>query len=248
LAEVTAISLAEMGYTGDVSVLDGNYGLWKFFGAKIWQPQKLLDKLGKEWHFLEICYKPYACCRIVHGALDCFMEIIEANNIAPEEIESIKILVHPMMMTPVWKNTEIASHVDAQLSVPYIFAAAAHGIPTLDWQAPATIQDSRVMDFMRKVSFDAPSDYDKDWPNNPRNHLAFAEVSARGQTFIREKSWAKGDAFPEEARMRDEELVAKFRTNASGALPPSNIDKVVKGIFKLEEESDISGLMAALKA
>ncbi len=246
LAEVTAVLLAEMGYTGDTSVLDGDYGLWKFFGAKTWQPQKLLDKLGAEWHFLEIMYKPYACCRIVHGALDCFIDIIEENQIEPEEIDSVRAFMHPMLDTPVWRNTDVSTHIDAQFSVPYIFAVAAHRIPTVDWQEPAIRKDSRVLEFMKKVSFDNYPEFGRRWLQNPKHNLSSIEVVAKGQTFKREKVWAKGDPFPEEAKMKDEELEAKFRVNTSKVLGPKSIDRAMGAIFEMEKIHNMSELLAIL--
>ena len=48
--------------------------------------------------------------------------------------------------------------------------------------------------------------------------------------------------------MKDEELEAKFRINASKVLRQENIDKAVKAIFELETMGDISELLAILSS
>jgi len=246
LAGVTAALLAEMGYTGDTEVLDGKYGFWKFYCAKTWQPDRLLQKLGEEWLFLETSYKPYPCCRLMHGALDLFTELIEEKQLLPEDIEKVMVLANPLLDAPVWRNTQIASHVDAQFSIPYAFAVAAHRIPCADWQDPDTLKAPHILEFMKKVSFTPHPDYGRTWLKNPKHDLSSIEVVAKGQSFKKEKVWAKGDYSSEEARMKDEELEAKFRINASKVLRQENIDKAVKAIFELEQMGNISELLPIL--
>jgi 2-methylcitrate dehydratase PrpD len=247
-AEVTAALLAEMGYTGDPTVLEGDYGFWKFFGAKAWLPQNLLQKLGDEWLFLETSYKPYPCCRLIHGALDCFLEIIEENHLMPEDIQSLVVLGHPLAIAPVWKNMELITHVDAQFSLSYAFAVVAHRIPTIDWQEVHIMKNPRILEFMKKVNFDSHPDFGKAWLKNHQHNLSSIEVVAKGQTFKREKLWARGDYFLEEARMKDDDLEEKFRANASRTLRPENTDKAVRAVFGLEKMHHISELLTILSS
>jgi 2-methylcitrate dehydratase PrpD len=249
LAEVAAVKLAEIGYTGDTTVLDGDYGFWKFYGGKGWQPQAVLQGLGDDWQFLEMSYKPYPCCRIMQGALDCFIEIIEENHLMPEDIEQVMALLNPLFTTPVFKDTQrIRTHIDVQFSLPYIFSVAAHGIPIADWQEPDTMKAPQILEFMEKVRFDAHPEFSKVALQNPKHRLSSAEVVAKGQTFRKEKIWAKGDSFLEEARMKDEELEAKFRANALRVVSQTDIDKAVKAIFELEKIGDVSELLAFLSS
>jgi 2-methylcitrate dehydratase PrpD len=84
-AAVISALIAGMGYVGDVTALDDPKRL-------NWDPELIVDDLGKSWIFyLQLHYKPYPCCRAFHNSLDCFCNIIEQNNLKPEEIEKIKI-------------------------------------------------------------------------------------------------------------------------------------------------------------
>ncbi len=243
LAEVTAVLLAQMGYTGDTTVLDGDYGFWKFYGAKAWRPDMVVQELGDTWHFVETSYKPYPCCRLYHGALDCFIEIIEENHLIPKDIERISTLLNPMINVPVWRNTQVTTHIDTQFNVPYAFAVAAHRIPVADWQDPDTMNNPEIVEFMKRISFSPHPDFGKVWLQNPQNCLASVEVAAKGRTFKKEKIWCKGDHFSEEARINDDDLEAKFRMNAAKVLSQNRIDKAVEAIFELENVPDMAELL-----
>ena len=246
-AEITAAFLADMGYIGDIDVLDGKYGFWKFFASDKWRPDKLVAKIGQEWRFLNIAYKPYPCCRLMHSGLDSFIKIIEENKLMPEDIEKVNLLLDPLTDMPLWHNREIKTHVDAQFSVPYVFAVAAHRIRSgVDWQSPSTITNPNIRRFMNKVSFKSHPHFDEIMLKGKMSSLSCVEVVARGRTFSEEKGWMKGDAFPEEAKMTDGELTEKFRNNASGILTTDRNDKVVELTFRLDEIKDIRELTNSL--
>ncbi|MFC1935968.1 MmgE/PrpD family protein [Chloroflexota bacterium] len=246
-AEITSALLAQMGYTGDISVLDGEYGFWRFFSATKWEPKILIENLGEEWHLLETAYKPYPCCRVMHSGLDCFKKIIDDNNLRAEDIETINVLLDPMCDKAICRNNQLKTHVDAQFSVAYVFSAMAHGIRIgADWQSLDSIRNPRILDFMKRVKFDPHSEYGKAALEDPYSRVSMVEVVANGKTFKEETRYAKGTPFPEEARMTDQELSNKFRENASRILPWEKIDKALQLILDLEEMDEVSGLMEAL--
>lgn len=117
MAEVSAVLLAEMGYTADTASLDGELGFWRFFGGEKWDPEALTDKLSREWKMLTaIEFKPYPCCRDFHVPLDCFLKIINENNLMPEDIERVNIRATPAVIGPLYMNRKIEDHVVAQFT------------------------------------------------------------------------------------------------------------------------------------
>ena len=246
-AEITAALLAETGYTGDTSVLDGKRGFWRFYASDRWKPNNLTEKLGEQWRLLGANYKPYPCCRLMHGALDLFIEIIDENRLMPQDIEKVRVLLSLLAEEPVWHNRQIKTHIDAQFSVPYVFAVAAHRVRIgADWQNPDTITRPDIQDFMNKVTFDTHPNFIEKMLENPMNMLSSVEVIAKGKTFTAEKTWAKGDPYPEIARMTDDELMQKFRNNACCILSQEKVDNAIKLVFDLEELADISELSECL--
>jgi 2-methylcitrate dehydratase PrpD len=243
----TAALLAEMGYTGDVTVLDGDLSFWRFAGSERWRPEAVSRDLGERWHILNMRYKPYPCCGIMQGPLDCFNAIVDENNLAPEEIEQVRVWLDPLSEEPLWQSRQIDSEVQAQFSVPYVFAVAAHGLGVgAEWQDPSARKSPTIMEFMDKVSFATYPDYGRAVLEDRTAQMARVDVQARGRTFSQERSYARGAANPSIARLSDQELEEKFRHNALATLPQYGIDEAVKSIWKLEELENISQLMVAV--
>jgi hypothetical protein len=68
------------------------------------------------------------------------------------------------------------------------------------------------------------------------------EVVARGKTFKEERMYHRGFPTPD-FRATDEELVEKFRHNASRILPRNKTDRAVKALLELETMGNVSELM-----
>ena len=182
---IIAALLAQMGYIGDVTVFDTEYGFWRFSGSEKWEPDRVMEGIGDKWHLLEQQYKPYPCCRLFHTALDCFIRIIDGNRLMPEDIERVKAFGHPFGELAACANNEIANHIDAQFSVAYAFAVAAHRVRVgVAWQDFDTMRNPKILGFMKKVSFQTHPLYNKERLKEPLMQMGRVEVVAKGKTFI----------------------------------------------------------------
>jgi 2-methylcitrate dehydratase PrpD len=227
-----------MGYTGDPTVFDGEYGFWRFYSSESWNPDVVMDQLGKKWLFTDILYKFYPCCSFFATQLDCFRSIIDKNNLMPEDIESVNVLSAPFFASP--NPMEVTNQVDAQFSPPYVIAVAAHRVKIgRDWQDFDTIRDKNILGFMKKVNFHVHPGVAEAKRKDPRSWLAKVEVAAKGKIFTEERMYAKGTNGTD-FKATDEELVEKFRGNASELLTQDKIDQVIKTLLDLERVENIS--------
>ncbi len=233
---VTAALYAEMGYTGDLTQLDdAENGFWYFSGYQGWRPEKITANLGKEWLYnYRMHYKPYPCCALFHAALDCFYEIVETHNLKAEEIEKVHIYGRVGMDHPLYGNKEIKSIADAQFNPRYMFAAAAHRVPIgVEWVDKATMTNPDILRFMDKVTFE-----ENRQPGAPSR----CEVTSGGKTYAGDKAISKWTAGTPVA-VSDDELIGKFRHNASRALPKEKTERAVKAFLNLEEIGEITELV-----
>jgi 2-methylcitrate dehydratase PrpD len=243
MTALTSALLAKDGYAGDMTVFDGDSGFWSFFASEKWQPEVVMDGIGKTWLFLKTIYKPYPCRGGLHAALDCFTSIIDQNNLMPEEIESVRVFGHPIEEKPVSANNEIATHIDAQFSTAYGFAVAAYRVRVgTDWQHFETMQDARIREFMKKVSFQTHPGFAEMMLKGPRTLPGLVEVVARGRTFREERMYGKGSLFAD-VRPTDEELANKFRQNAARILPGGKVENAIKCLSELERLDSTAELM-----
>ena len=239
-----AALLAEMGYMGDTTVFDGDYGFFTFCGYEGEINLEAITRgIGREWIFPRITYKPYPCCRMLHGGIDCLYKIIEKNNIKPEEIESIKVLGHPTIELPCFLHEEVENVVDAQFNAAYVFSVVANGVRIgPEWQDHATMHDPKIREFMKKVQFRGHPDFVSMAQKDMTVQIYTVDVVARGTTFHEETLHPSGTVGTEGA-MSDTDLENKFRHNASRILTRPKIDAAVKAILNLEKLEGISELI-----
>ena len=240
---VMAVLLAEMGYVGDLDVFNAEHGYWKFVGYGAWKPENITDGLGKKWTFDAgtVTYKPHICCRIYHAAMDAFYDIIERNNLTADDIKSVKV-IRPIGpdWTGLFRNTEIDNIVDAQFSIPYNFSCAAHRVKVgVEWQDIDTMKDSKILEFMKKVSVMGPDVL--------TSHVGMqkVEVEAKGKTFTEERTIARGGLISSTGNIQltDDELEKKFRHNAVRILSEGQINRAVDALWNLEKLKNVKELM-----
>jgi 2-methylcitrate dehydratase PrpD len=115
LTGLWATELAAGGFTGPLDILDhrGYYDAGKIAAG-----------LGESFAVDGVYFKPYACCRWIHCALDGLCDLMERHSLRPDDISTIE--VHTFA-----RALRLNNHVDpdnlesAQYSVPFCLAAAA---------------------------------------------------------------------------------------------------------------------------
>ncbi|MFC1963938.1 MmgE/PrpD family protein [Chloroflexota bacterium] len=257
-AGVTAALIAERGYQGDKSVLDGDYGFEAMNGVETRCQDKITDKLGKEWLLLKTTYKYWPCHDIFGSCLDAFFNIIEENDLRPEEIDKVVIKGEGYGVLPRFQTMEITSHVDAQMNLPYSIAVAAHRVKIgPEWQAESTLSNPGIRDFMKKVSYEpyprCEEAHHQELVVEKKPYInrrpAYAEVWARGKSFIQKveyANWLSRDNL--NFRASDADLADKFRANAGNLLRNYKVEKAIETINNLESVDDVTQLMKLLTA
>jgi 2-methylcitrate dehydratase PrpD len=249
-AQITAAYLIRAGHRGDVSILDGDWGFWRFAGAAKWNAAAAVAGLGREWRFHKtIRYKVYPCCGILRGALDCLAAIIQKNSLRPGQIDSIHAYIEPSCTEPVFNNREIGNQIDAQFSVAYNLSVLAFGVKAgIRWQDKETMNNPEIRQFMNKVKFEPHPDYDAALKKDFQARIAKVEVSAGGRTFVEERAFAKGSPSPDPSTlMTEDDLTKKFKDNASGILSPARINEACNQLLKLDRVNDVSAVMRLLR-
>jgi 2-methylcitrate dehydratase PrpD len=231
---ILGVMFAQMGFMGDIELFDdAEHGFGEFCGYNSWSPEKITPELGKKWLFPQVRYKRYACCGSLHGILEAFYAILKKNNLKPEDIESVTAWTSPTVESPLFTSRELNNIVDIQFGAHYVFALAAYGVRTgVDWQDWDTVTDPKMTEFANRVSIKGDPEYGVKGVNT-------VEVKAKGKLF---KEQTSGPT----SKLTDEELLSKYRHNASRVLTLDKIEESVKAFQNLEKVPKASGLMTQL--
>lgn len=118
---IIAARLAEGGAFGNRDVLDGANGFWAMASSDHWDVDKVLEDLGEHWAILDVGFKPYACCRYTHTALDALTSILSENHVAPPGIHCVT--VRTASRARIFADYQPRSLLDAQFSLPFAIAS-----------------------------------------------------------------------------------------------------------------------------
>ena len=226
---ITAAHLAQAGFTGPASVLEGALGVLHAYSDAP-RPELLLGDLGQPLQVMRVSIKPYACCRYNHGLIDCILQLTETHHVQPTQVERIRLGVLSggalLVADPIEQKRAPHSVVDAQFSAPYAAAVAlVHGLTGIDAYTQDILDDPIVRGLMQRTecyrdpSLDAV--YPRQWP-------AAVEVTLKnGQAFYTRVEYATGE--PENPVSRTA-LMDKFISLATGSVadPAALADYLLK--------------------
>lgn len=253
---VTSAVLASMGYVGDRSVLDGDYGFWAMTGSKGFDSGKITGGLGAQWNLLRVMYKCWPCTGTFQSPIGAFTKLITENELQPEDIEQVLIRNEEQGRMPRFQYAEIELNVDAQVNLSYNIALAAHRVPvSAAWQSASNRNNPSVRAFMKKVTIEpyprAEEMRHQELVVEKRPYIerrpCYIKVIAKGKEFIETAEYAKWLSLENaDFRATDEDLVNKFRANAANTLSAAKVEKAIQKIMGLEAIGNVSELIEDL--
>jgi len=231
---IRAALLAQHGFVGPRTVLEGTHGLFKGFARTSegdWG--KLLDGFGRSWVTETLAFKPFACGTMTHPYIDCAIRLAR-RGIPAETIESITCEVAEGTVHRLWEPLE-AKHAPpnayaAKFSTPFCIAAGfILGDAGLAAFTEATARDLRVRALAAKVRYeiDPANPYPREFTGHIRARLESGETVEERQPHLR------GGAHEPLSRAAIE---AKFFANAAfGGWPRAKAEAArdrLRGLFE----------------
>ena len=244
-AGVHAALLAAEGYTGPVEVIEGKEGLYQVLNSVNWSTEKLLEGLGEKFIITECGYKPFPTEALTHQPITAALNLCRANQLTPAQIASVlvktttrgaDILSDPSKYKPTTKET--ADH-----SLPYCIAAAlVDGNVLPSSFSEEKLKDPQIWDMLSKIKVIGDPAIDGLFPETKRAIVSIGTID--GRTFTEQVDYAKGSP---ENPMSDEEVVAKFRSNAENAMSVERQQQIIDATWALgEKNAKISDYMKLL--
>ncbi len=235
---VFAAELAAEGMTGPGQPFEARDGLWQHLGIEAPKWPRFGGG-GEPFRITATSFKTYPSVIHTQGPIGLALQL--RQQLAPGEIESVRVATYgeavrrtaaePEKWDP--KTRETADH-----SVPYLVAAALEdGSVTPATFTPSRLKDQALRSLIARVTVVEEPEFTRRYPAESRTRV---EVTTRdGRRLVAETSHPKGH---HGNPLNDEEIEAKFRGLASGALGPERCDRVLAEVRGLENAPTLDAL------
>jgi len=208
---IRAALLAEGGFTGPATVLEGRHGFYKAFApSKAPDFAPLVEGLGERWILETVAFKPYACGTMTQPFIDCAIELarsgVRAQDIASIVCEVGEGTVH-RLWEPLAEKQAVPNGYAGKFSTPYCIAVGfLDGKAGFEQFTDERVRDPNVRALAATVSYviDPANEYPKNFTGHIRATLKDGTVRE-----IRKPHMRGGAHEP----LTDEEIKAKFFDN-----------------------------------
>lgn len=235
-AGIWAARLAQKGFTGPTSIIEGHDGFVKVIMNGDYDVSSLAKLKGK-FAIRETCIKSIIADFSSHGHLTATLKLVRENDIKPEDIAEVRITTSkrcaehtgdPVKKYP--KNKETADHSSYYLTA----------IAILDRQigpdqfAREKYEDPRVRELIDKIVLQGDPSLDRVRP------AGISEIITKeGKRFQCRVDYPRGHA---RNPMTEEEIVEKFKSMASRYMRGKQMDQIVDVVFALDKLEDVGVL------
>lgn len=229
---LASLQLARAGFTGPTHIFDAPH---------LFNAPAMLEGLGSAALIDGTYFKPFGCCRHIHGPLDAYLTLATQHALDVRRIARIR--VHTYRATFNLSNTpRPPTLIDAQYSVPYCLALCAlHGASALVPIAQDHLVDDDVLALAERITVHHDPDLE---PFFPARSPAWVEVEmAGGEVLKSPMTDPRGDPT---RPLSWSELQSKFITATRDALPLRMQGRVLKAADLLRQ-GDLEPLRAALR-
>jgi len=232
-----AVVLADIGYTGPYTVMEGKDGFFKAYAEK--PDISVLTDFGKEFKIIQTGLKMYPCTRYIEPSLNIISDLQKKERIDYKNIEKVSIEIFdaafPIVVDPLENKRRPVNDFAAQFSLPYNVAAAiVKGKLAREEYAPDVLQDKEILSLVDKIEIVEDAQMSKQYPELWPTRIAIQFKG--GRKLVQEIPTAKGDP---KNPVSLEEVIEKFSSLAKPVFDKERTDEIVDTIMNLEKISDM---------
>ena len=233
---VVAAQMAQLGFTGAATILDGERGFCRAFSDS-YDVGRLTAGLGQDYPiFIE--YKAYSCARPIHNAIDCALDVRRQMTAPTAAIQSMTMRRHPDWAHYHLNKTPQTYH-EAQVSLPYSVAVALiEGAALLPQYQDDKLSDPEILRLSGMLAIEV----DASLPRGVSCHLTVRMQD--GATLTSQVDHPRGSiANP----MTPDEMDRKVHLLADPVLGAAGVDAVIEATGRLDSLASIDELTRLLQ-
>lgn len=232
-----AAYLANLGFTGPGTVLEGQFGYLNAFSPTP-KPELLVAGLGSTWLSWDVKIKPFAAHGTVQAIIAALQTLKAENAISASDVTRVHVRAGARLVEKRFLDPKPATLLQAQLSMPYVVAVAL----TRDLSDPlqfdeTTLTDAGIAKLAGEVTWEE-ADLEE-------GTYAYLEVTAAGKKYeVFAGDFVGSPALPASW----EDIVDKFRRFSKHVLTADRQDRIIATVDKLDSLSDVGELVSLIRA
>jgi len=242
---ILAAMLGAKGHRGASDVLEGKEGFFHSFAGddSEFADVDIFAAGGQQNARFAIadCYiKPHACCRHLHPAIDALIDILTAEDLAPDAVASIDVATYRVAAP----HGEVgwSAMTTAQMSMPFALAVAVeHRAVHLHHFDESGREDPAVLRHCPKVTVTVDDALDATYP--ARRPARVTVRTAAGAEFVRQVDEPLGSATNP---VPEAQLKAKFHALADPVIGAERARGVMAQLRAIAGENDIRAFVESL--
>jgi 2-methylcitrate dehydratase PrpD len=241
---ITAALMASGGLPGVKHPLTGEDGLSRVYLHGLFEPERALRGLGREWEFDRLSIKPYPTCRLTHPAISAAIDLRAQLGRDAEKVERLELVMGPQAHDVVGREVPEKrvpqTRVNAQFSVYWSVASVfAYGEVTPRQLAEEVPPSPKLREWIAKIS-GTPD------PAAAQRDVGGCTVRAHGAFGTREIEQTSAKGHPDNP-VTDDELLAKFKANLRYAnVSDGRAAELADAILDIDSVSDVRPLADAV--
>ena len=237
---VTAVLLAERGFTADPDALDGPWGFYAVQGGGV-SAEKVSQGFGKTWTIVEpgVSIKPYPCGVLTHPTIDLMLKLVTENNLKPDDIESVTVYAGTNILKPI-RYPIAANHLQAKFSLPAALAMIALVRKAGKQEFSDEFVGSALMQSMQKrITTELDPEIEKMGFDKMRSRITIRLKNGRQVDGWADERYRGGPENP----LSDADLEAKVRSCCAAVISQAGQSALIDAAWSVGQLTDSSSLM-----
>ncbi len=239
-AGIIAAIAAQKGLVGPRLIFEGDKGFFKQLDlGELYAPEKLTEELGRRWYTLDNCIKFYPAGHGTHHWIESLKTVIREKKVRPDNVK--EVICHA-------PKGRVEAHFEfreqklnprpfpSRFSLPFMLASV---IVDGDWNVTSStdekVKDPQRLELAKRVNYSFEED---SWLEANRGSITVKTKD--GKSYRAKYPHLLG--LPSNPASH-EQILDKFRYNASFVLTESATDKLVMILENLEQVKNVAEVM-----
>jgi 2-methylcitrate dehydratase PrpD len=240
---ISAAYLARAGLTGPREVLEGK---WGFFRSHVQQPDykyrfdRMVDGFGTEWESRNLSFKPFPVGHVSHPFITAILRL-HAQGLRAEQVARITCRIKddwiPIVAEPLSEKLNPNTAWHGRVSLQYTMAEALYtGRIDVRSYGIENLRNPEILALARKVTYEV----DPNAPDRKQFKGWVVVDTTDGRRLEEVEQFNRGSR---QNPMSRDEIVAKFKANATFLLSDAAADRIVSAADNLEALPNIADLV-----